>query len=104
MAKRRIDEFADLSPEQLAALEQRLAGEQTRRVAENKLAHYAPYQRQVDFHEAGSWARERLLMAATSSARHWRAARRSPITSPAVIPTTGRGGASVVRPWAGSAA
>jgi phage terminase large subunit-like protein len=37
--------------------------EKQRRLDENKLAHYQPYDKQRSFHEAGATSRERLLMA-----------------------------------------
>jgi phage terminase large subunit-like protein len=42
----------------------RLIAERDRRIAENKLAHYKPYPKQLEFHAAGRDKRERLLMAA----------------------------------------
>lgn len=54
---------AQLTPETLDAVELRLVAERDRRVAENKLAHYRPYEKQREFHAAGASARERLLMA-----------------------------------------
>jgi Terminase large subunit, T4likevirus-type, N-terminal len=38
--------------------------ERERRIAENRLAHYRPYPKQIQFHRAGAIHRERLLMAA----------------------------------------
>ena len=55
--------LAALPPDALAAVERRLEAEQTRRVVENRLAHYAPYPKQRAFHTAGADHRERLLMA-----------------------------------------
>jgi phage terminase large subunit-like protein len=52
-----------LSGERLAALEARIEADLRRRRDENALAHYIPYDRQRDFHDAGARYRERLLMA-----------------------------------------
>lgn len=38
--------------------------EQQRRIEENRLAQYHPYQKQIEFHDEGAVHRERLLMAA----------------------------------------
>src|SRR5256885_15792439 len=38
-------------------------GRRSRGPAENRLAHYVPYPKQIAFHAAGATARERLLMA-----------------------------------------
>src|SRR5262245_61442139 len=54
---------ADLPPEKIGALTQRLLAEQQRRIIENRLAYYKPYPQQVDFHNAGATHRERLLCA-----------------------------------------
>ena len=54
----------ELPPEKLAALEQKLSAEQTRRHVENKLASFKAYPRQQQFFAAGKTHRERLLMAA----------------------------------------
>jgi phage terminase large subunit-like protein len=40
-----------------------LTNEKTRRLTENRLAYYQPYEKQRQFHAAGAHARERLLMA-----------------------------------------
>jgi phage terminase large subunit-like protein len=40
-----------------------LTAEKTRRLTENRLAYYRPYPKQIEFHDAGATARERLLMA-----------------------------------------
>ncbi len=53
-----------LSSAQLSALEARLASEADRRRRTNRLAHFTPYPRQLEFYAAGLKARERLLMAA----------------------------------------
>ena len=42
----------------------RVQREIDQRRAENSLANYHPYPKQIEFHNAGSWARQRLLMAA----------------------------------------
>lgn len=46
------------------ALLKRLQAEQVYRASGNRLAQYAPYPKQIEFHEAGKTKRERLLMAA----------------------------------------
>lgn len=46
------------------ALLKRLEGERDRRLAENRLAQYRPYPKQMEFHAAGLAHRERLLIAA----------------------------------------
>jgi hypothetical protein len=40
-----------------------LTTEKTRRLTENRLAYYAAYPKQLEFHAAGATHRERLLMA-----------------------------------------
>ena len=57
---------ADIPADRIDALEARLVAEQKRRITENALAHYKPYDRQIDFHAAGASHRERLLCAANS--------------------------------------
>ena len=52
--------MSDLPPGQAFAL---LLAETARRREENRLARYAPYQKQRDFHAAGAEFRERLFMA-----------------------------------------
>ena len=44
-------------------LEETLTAERARRRTEGKLFYYSPYEKQIEFHEAGATARERLLMA-----------------------------------------
>lgn len=61
-------------PSLLEGLEKRLAAEQKRRLDRNKLTSYRPYAKQVEFHSAGSIARERLLMAANQSGKTYSAA------------------------------
>lgn len=56
------DVLAHLSPEEKLELLELLQLRDRRR-RENMLAHYKPYQKQVDFHEAGARFRERLFMA-----------------------------------------
>src|SRR6476646_8839050 len=55
----------------LEAVERSFVAEQTRRLAENKLAYYKPYPKQKEFHEAGATKRERLLMAANQVGKTW---------------------------------
>ena len=56
-----MDRLSGLSPKALALL----ATEVSKKLAENKLADYLPYKKQVEFHNAGAdeGVRERLLMA-----------------------------------------
>lgn len=49
---------ADEKRELLALIE-----EKTRRISQNRLAHYQPYEKQAEFHALGANKRERLLMA-----------------------------------------
>src|SRR5262245_55342737 len=48
---------------QLDAIEKRAQAELDRRIAENALASYSPYEKQSQFHAAGAKRRERLLCA-----------------------------------------
>jgi Terminase large subunit, T4likevirus-type, N-terminal len=64
-----LDVAAELPVEKVDALTRRLLAEQQRRLVENKLAHYKPYPRQLDFHAAGATHRERLLCAANQSGK-----------------------------------
>ena len=52
-----------LADDTLSTLERRILHEQGRRLVENRLAHYRPYEKQSTFHAAGATHRERLLMA-----------------------------------------
>src|SRR6516225_823275 len=52
-----------LAEDTLATLEGRILREQGRRLVENRLAHYRPYEKQSSFHTAGATHREQLLMA-----------------------------------------
>src|SRR4029453_12675016 len=63
-----------LPPEQVEAAITRLEAGKAQRAAENKLAHYVPYNRQAQFHEAGAKYRERLLMAGNQVGKTWAAA------------------------------
>lgn len=54
--------LASLDPEARLQLAQLLA-EQNRRNKRNRLASYSPYPRQIEFHDNGAKARERLFMA-----------------------------------------
>lgn len=53
----------------ISALLKALEDEQARRVLENRLKHYAPYPKQLEFHEMGATKRERLFMAANQSGK-----------------------------------
>lgn len=52
----------------------RLLKEQKRRQDRNKLVRYAPYQKQIDFHKAGSQYRERLFRAGNQLGKTWSSA------------------------------
>src|SRR5262245_55104268 len=58
-----LDIADDLPADKVDALTRRLLAEQQRRLVENKLAHYKPYDKQIEFHNAGATHRERLLCA-----------------------------------------
>ena len=58
-----------LPPEKVEAAITRLEAMKAQRAAENKLAHYRPYPKQVAFHAAGVRCRERLLIAANQSGK-----------------------------------
>src|SRR5262249_41172785 len=58
-----------LPPEQVEAALARLDAIKARRAVENALAHYVPYPRQMQFHNAGATHRERLLIAANQSGK-----------------------------------
>jgi hypothetical protein len=49
--------------EQVSEMQAVLRAEQSRRITENRLAHYRPYPKHREFHRAGAVHRERLLMA-----------------------------------------
>jgi hypothetical protein len=57
------DQLSGIDDSKVIVLEKRLRAEQERRRLENKLAHYQPYPKQVEFHSAGAQYRERLLIA-----------------------------------------
>lgn len=50
-----------IDPDQALA---EFTAERDRRILENRLKHYKPYPKQIEFHKAGATKRERLLMAA----------------------------------------
>src|SRR5215831_17620765 len=58
-----------LPPEQAEAALARLDAIKAQRAVENALAHYVPYPRQMQFHNAGATHRERLLIAANQSGK-----------------------------------
>jgi len=58
-----------LPPEQAEAVLTRLEAIKAQRAVENVLAHYVPYPRQEQFHNAGATHRERLLIAANQSGK-----------------------------------
>jgi phage terminase large subunit-like protein len=59
----------EIPSDKLDAVLTSLEAERERRRAENKLASYAPYLKQADFHAAGATHRERLLIAANQSGK-----------------------------------
>src|SRR5215831_4423128 len=58
-----------LPPEQAETALTRLEAIKAQRAVENALAHYVPYPRQEQFHNAGATHRERLLIAANQSGK-----------------------------------
>ena len=58
-----------LPPEQAETALTRLEAIKAQRAVENALAHYVPYPRQKQFHNAGATHRERLLIAANQSGK-----------------------------------
>src|SRR5215471_1205463 len=58
-----------LPPEQAEVALTRLEAIKAQRAVENVLAHYVPYPRQEQFHNAGATHRERLLIAANQSGK-----------------------------------
>ena len=70
-----------LPPEKVEAAITRLEAMKTQRAAENKLAHYRPYPKQVAFHAAGVRCRERLLIAANQSGKSLRGRWNAPRTN-----------------------
>ena len=58
-----------LPPEQAEVALTRLEAIKAQRAVENALAHYVPYPRQQQFHNAGATHRERLLIAANQSGK-----------------------------------
>lgn len=78
--------------------------EAKRRRDTNKLASYRPYAKQMEFHAAGGWARERLLMAANQVGKTWAGAFESAMHLTGEYPDgwTGRRWDRPVRMWAGS--
>jgi phage terminase large subunit-like protein len=64
-----MSDVAEITPDKLDAIEKRLLAEQERRIVENRLAHYSPYEPQRAFHAAGKTHRERLFMASNQSGK-----------------------------------
>jgi phage terminase large subunit-like protein len=60
-----------LPPDKVEAAISRLEAVKAQRAIESKLAHYVPYPRQAQFHNAGATHRERLLVAANQSGKTW---------------------------------
>jgi phage terminase large subunit-like protein len=58
-----------ITPEKLPAVIAKIQAEKERRVTENALAHYVPYNRQREFHNAGAAHRERIFLAANQSGK-----------------------------------
>jgi phage terminase large subunit-like protein len=75
-----------------------------RRAAENRLAAYRPYPKQIEFHAAGAGARERLLMAGNQLGKTYCGAAEAAIHLTGLYPDwwTGRRYTRPVRAWAGS--
>src|SRR6476619_4727636 len=90
-----------LPPEKVEAAITRLEAMKAQRAAENKLAHYRPYPKQVAFHAAGVRCRERLLIAANQSGKSLAGAMEWPCTQLGAIPTGGKVGVSTSRRLAG---
>src|SRR5215472_13159544 len=61
-------------PSSEALLLQTLEAEKNRRLTENRLQYYAPYEKQRQFHDAGAKHRERLLCAANQVGKTYAAA------------------------------
>jgi phage terminase large subunit-like protein len=61
--------FESWPPDKLAQFLEALQTEQRRRAERNRLAAYAPYPKQLEFHRAGQSHRERLFMAANQSGK-----------------------------------
>src|SRR6476660_196815 len=59
----------ELPADKVEVLTKRLLAEQERRINENRLQHYKPYEKQLDFHTAGATHRERLFLAANQSGK-----------------------------------
>src|SRR5262245_24637580 len=64
-----MDLLTQVPAEKMPAMLARLEAIKTQRAVENKLAHYVPYSRQLEFHNAGATYRERLLCAANQSGK-----------------------------------
>jgi len=56
--------LAEISSEKLDTVLANLEAEKSRRVSENKLQHFKPYAKQLEFFAAGATHRERLFAAA----------------------------------------
>ena len=81
-----------------------LLGERDRRIRRNKLAAYAPYPKQLEFHAAGDLDRERLLMAANQVGKTLSGAAEAAIHLTGLYPDwwEGRRFDGPVRGWVGS--
>lgn len=60
-----------LDPSRIPALLKLLEQEQSKRKAQNRLKHYAPYTKQREFHAAGAQHSERLFMAGNQLGKTW---------------------------------
>lgn len=63
--------LSSLPPEQLSVLLKTAEKTLQQRITENRLAHYRPYEKQRDFHDAGALKRERLFMAGNQLGKTW---------------------------------
>lgn len=64
---------SELSLPPSAQLEELIAKELERRIAQRRLTEYRPYPKQREFHDAGATYRQRLLMAANQVGKTWAA-------------------------------
>lgn len=96
----------DVAAEELRAMKEELArllAEKKRRKERNRLAEYAPYPKQIEFHEAGVRYRERLFMAGNQLGKTWAGAFETALHLTGRYPDwwTGRRFNHPVRCWAG---
>jgi len=96
----------DVAAEELRAMKEELArllAEKKRRKERNRLAEYARYPKQIEFHEAGVRYRERLFMAGNQLGKTWAGAFETALHLTGRYPDwwTGRRFNHPVRCWAG---